>query len=260
MRRYFRVWWLMTTYSFQTFFVSRIGAVLFLAGKILRFIFFFGFLLLLLSKTKILAGYNIWEVLLFYLTFNFIESVTQMFFREVYRFRQYIVTGNFDMMLVKPVNILFRSLFGWTDILDFITLGPFILVIGFIMTRIENITFMGVIFYIGLILNSLLITTSFHIFVLGLAVLTTEIDHAIMIYRDLSGMGKIPVDVYSQPLRSFITFVVPVGIMMTFPVKAAIGRLPGPLFISAFLISFIMLSLSLILWRYALRKYTSASS
>src|SRR3989344_5782687 len=182
--KYFRVWWLMTSHSIQMFFFYRLGAVLFLSGKILRFIFFLGFLMLLLGKTKVLAGYNFYEVLLFYFTFSFIDSATQMLFREVYRFRYYIVSGNFDMILVKPVNALFRSLFGWTDILDFITLGPFILMVIYVLTKIPEISVLGVLSYFIFIINSLIIATSFHIAVLSLAVLTTEIDHAIMIYRD----------------------------------------------------------------------------
>src|SRR3989344_9666401 len=146
--KYFRVWWLMTSHSIQMFFFYRLGAVLFLSGKILRFIFFLGFLMLLLGKTKVLAGYNFYEVLLFYFTFNFIDSATQMLFREVYRFRYYIVSGNFDMILVKPVNALFRSLLGWTDILDFLTLGPFILIIGYTLFKIPGITLIAIISYI----------------------------------------------------------------------------------------------------------------
>ena len=250
----------MTSQSVQIFFVSRLGALLFLGGKILRFLFFFGFLLLLFTKTKVLAGYNINEVILFYFTFNLIDSATQMLFREVYRFRDYIVSGNFDLILVKPVNALFRSLFGWTDILDFLTLGPFILMIIYVMLKIPHLTVFNLISYIFLIINSLLIATSFHIIVLSLAILTTEIDHAIMIDRDIVGMGKIPIDVYTEPVRSLITFVLPVGIMMSFPVRAILGRLNPSLLLFSVIFSISLLIVSTRFWHYALNKYTSASS
>src|SRR3989338_10008383 len=103
MRQYLKVWFLMSMNSFQSFFISRVSASLFLLGKILRFLFFLGFLVILVNKTKVLAGYNIWEVSLFYLTFNLIDSITQMLFRDVYRFRQLILTGSFDLLLVKPM-------------------------------------------------------------------------------------------------------------------------------------------------------------
>jgi ABC-2 type transport system permease protein len=260
MMRYLRLWYYLSVSSIQVFFVSRVGTVLFFIGKLVRFFFFFGFLILLVSRTKILAGYNFWQIILFYLTFNFIDSATQTLFRAVYQFRQQIVSGNFDLILVKPVNSLFRSLFGWTDLLDLITLLPFMLFIGFILTRISNITVMGIILYIALLINSLIIAMSFHIMVLALAVLTTEIDHAIMIYRDISGMGKLPVDIYRDPLKTAITFFIPVGIMMTFPVKALMGLLSIPAILSAFSINLVILFLSIGMWNYALRKYTSASS
>lgn len=258
--RYFKVWLMLSMASFQTFFVSRVGAVLFLAGKILRFVFYLGFLVLLVSQTRVLAGYNLWQVLLFYLTFNFIDSVTQMLFREVYRFRQYIITGNFDLLLVKPVNVLFRVLFGGTDILDFITLFPFIIMLFIIGTKLPNISIYGIVMYIVLLANSLLIALSFHIMVMALAILTSEIDHAIMIYRDFMGMGKFPVDIYTQPLRSIITFIIPVGVMMTFPVKSLLGVLSmGGIILSLSLGLGFLLS-SLFFWSFALRRYTSASS
>ncbi|OGG02737.1 hypothetical protein A2W14_02305 [Candidatus Gottesmanbacteria bacterium RBG_16_37_8] len=258
--KYFKVWWLMTSQSIQLFFVSRLGAILFLSGKILRFILFFAFLLLLFNRTNVLAGYNFYQVILFYFTFNFIDSATQMLFREVYRFRYYIVSGNFDMILVKPVNALFRSLFGWTDILDFITLGPFIGLIVYVIFKIPHITLLGIFSYILLIANSMLIATSFHILVISLAVITTEIDHAIMIYRDVVGMGKIPIDVYTEPVRSLITFVIPVGIMMSFPVKALLGLLSLPFVLMTLFASLVLLYISINFWRFALKKYTSASS
>lgn len=260
MARYLRVWFFLTVASFQTFLVSRVGAVLFLAGKVVRFLFFLIFLLVLLNKTGLLVGYDLWQVLLFYLTFNFLDAAVQMLFREVYRFRSYILTGDFDLILVKPVNSLFRSLFGGTDLLDFITLLPFVLFIALVIRRIPGITFSGVIVYIGLLINALLIATSFHILVLSLAVLTTEIDHAIMIYRDVAGMGKLPIDIYREPVRSLITFVLPVGIMMSFPVKALLGLLSIKFFLYALVFGLVIFFLSLKAWDFALKRYTSASS
>ena len=260
MSKYLRVWIILCSSSFQSFFVSRVGSVLFLAGKILRFLFFLVFMILLVSKTKALTGYNIWESLLFYLTFNLIDTITQMLFREVYRFRQQIISGGFDLILVKPVNVLFRTLFGWTDLLDSINILPLIVIIIYIATKLNSLNFKSIILYFLLVLNSLLIAMSFHIIVLALGILTTEIDHAIMIYRDVTSMGRFPIDIYTEPLRSFITFVIPVGVLMSVPTKALIGVLSVSIILVSFSIGFIIFSSSILLWRYSLKKYTSASS
>ena len=40
----------------------------------------------------------------FYLCFNVVDTIGQMLFREVYRFRPLIISGGFDMVLVKPLS------------------------------------------------------------------------------------------------------------------------------------------------------------
>jgi len=39
----------------------------------------------------------------------------QLLFRDVYRFRPKVVSGDFDLILVKPINPLFRVLLGGAD-------------------------------------------------------------------------------------------------------------------------------------------------
>jgi len=233
---------------------------LFLLGKILRFTIFLLFLFVLVGRTRVLGEYTIWQVVFFFLTFNFIDTITQLLYRDVYRFRPKIVNGDFDLDLVKPTSVLFRSLVGGADILDLFMLIPYIGGIVFVATKLIGITFFTVFTYIVLLFVGFIIATAFHIGVLALGIMTTEIDHSIMIYRDLTQMGRVPVDIYSDLLRGIITFIIPVGIMMTFPAKALMGLLSfwGAVFSFVFGVSFFYLSLCI--WDYSLTKYSSASS
>lgn len=239
---------------------SRFGAAMFIFGKFLRFIFFFFFLILLGSKTKTIANYSIWQMIFFFATFNLIDTLAQFFLREVYRFRTYVVNGSLDYILSKPLSPLFRSLFGGSDILDipllFISLG-FLFVAAF---HVGSLTLQGVFLYVLLIFNAFIIALAFHIFVLALAVLTTEIDSTLFLYRDLTQMGRIPIDIYKEPLRGIITFFIPVGIMMTFPSYALLGLLSWPGLLISLGIGSIFFFASIVFWRYALKRYASASS
>jgi len=245
--------------SFQVFFSSRISTVLFLFGKTLRFLFYLGFLVYITKQTNALSGYTLWNIVLFYLTFSLLDSVIQMLFKEVYRFRSRLIDGSFDLLLLKPVNCLFRSLFGETDLLDFITLIPFLIGIVYVGSHIPGITLATIVLYIVLLLNSLIIATSFHIAILAFGILSSEVDNIILLYRDVTTMGKLPIDIYKDPIRSFITFIIPVGIMMTFPAKALQGLLSIPLLGLSFIVSGGFLWVSLIFWNRALKRYTSAA-
>ncbi len=259
MKKYFKIWWMMSRNSFSMVLTQKFTLSIFLVGKILRFLFFFGFLYFLLLGTKNLAGYNSTQAIFFFLTFNVVDVISQFLFREVYRFRPMIVNGDFDFVLVKPMSALFRVLMGGADVIDFLTIPPLVIVTIYIST-LMNPTFQNTIYYILLILNGLIIATAFHIIILSFAIITTEIDHSVMIYRDLTSLGRLPVDIYKQPLQGFLTYFIPVGIMMTLPVRAIIGlATPSGIFL-AFVVGAVAIFISLRFWKFALRKYSSASS
>lgn len=259
MKRYLKYWYLLSVNSFSSVLVSRLGGFLFLIGKALRFSFFLTFLLLITTQTKTLSGYSVNQAVFFFLTYNIIDTISQLLFREVYRFRHLVVSGNLDHVLIKPINPLFRSLLGGADPFDLLMMIPFS-VITFIIARSFNPSAYGVLSYFVLIITALIFAGAFHIFVLGLAILTTEIDHSIMIYRDITSTGRVPIDIYKDPLRGFLTFVIPVGIMFTFPAKAMMGLLAPWGILLAIILSIIFMKLSLKFWHFALIRYSSASS
>lgn len=260
LKRYAILWLKLTENSFISMLTTRATAMVFLLGKALRFVFFVVFLLTLFSKTDRLATYSVNQVLFFYLTFTVIDTTTQLLFREVYRFRWKVVHGEFDLVLVKPVNSLFQVLAGGADPLDLIMLIPYLVLLFSVGAGIATRGWISWIIYIAFVINALVIATGFHILVLSLAILTTEIDHTIMIYRDLTSMGRIPITLYGEPVRSLLTFAVPVGIMMTVPAQAFLGLLNTRLVLTVFLVGCAFFLLSLKVWRYSLTKYASASS
>lgn len=261
LKKYLKVWYLMTTASFSSFLISRFAAVVLLSGKLLRFLFFLFFLYLLVGKTKTLGGYTLNQVVFFFLTFNLVDILIQLFLRGIYRFRPLVVSGNLDLILVRPINTLFRSLVCWTDLLDFITIVPLIIYLIIFLAQ-GQVAFspIGILLYLLLILNAFILALAIHIIVAGVGVITYEVDNAIWLYRDISSMGRIPIDVYMEPVRSLLTFVLPVSVLMTFPAKALMGLLSWQWVVFSFLISGIFLWVSLRFWKYALTQYSSASS
>jgi ABC-2 type transport system permease protein len=232
---------------------------MFLMGKVLRFLIFLTFLYFLVAGTGNLAGYTVTQTIFFYLTFNLIDVLGQFLFREVYRFRPLLVSGDFDLVMSKPMNPLFRVLLGGSDVIDLVTIPFLIWAVVFVGLKLDP-TILNVILYIVLIVNGLIIATSFHIATLATALRTLEIDHTVMIYRDIINLGKLPVDIYKQPLRTILTFVVPVGIMVTLPARTFLGVSDWLLITSAFIIAGLSLTFAFKFWKYSLRFYTSASS
>lgn len=250
----------MTINSLQASFVSRSGAFLFISGKLIRFTFFLFLLVTLAQETGALSGYTLNQIIFFFLTFNLVDTFAQSLFREVYHFRSLITSGDFDLVLIKPMHPLIRVLLGGADGMDMITLIPLVGAIVYYVPHLGAISLFNVILYILLVINALIIATGFHILSLVVGILTTAVDQTIWIYRDLTSLGRIPVDFYNQILRALLIFAVPVGIMMTIPAKALMGLLSPQMLIYSFVTGIVFLWVSLRLWSWSLSRYSSASS
>ncbi len=260
MKKYLKLWYMYSIYSTQVGLQSRFGAILFLIGKFLRFGMFFFFIYILASGVQEIAGYSFWQIIFVFSTFNLIDVISQIILREVYRFRGYVVSGSLDYFLVRPINPIFRFLFGGADLLDIPILIASIGLLLFSFFKLGGADISNILIYISLIANALIIALSFHIFVLSVGILTTEVDNALWLYRDLISMGRIPVDFYLPPIRGLITFVIPIGIMITFPSQAVFGTLSVGLFFICFMVGFTFLAFSYASWRFAIKRYASASS
>jgi len=256
---YWKIWVTVASYAFQETFLNRWTNALFLFGKLIRFGMLLVFLFLLHQNISGIAGYSIDQVIVFYLTYQFTDTLAQIMYRGVYSFSTSVRTGELDFYLSKPINPLFRILTGKPDILDVLFFFPTTAASLWILSHLQlHITFNSVVIYFALLINSFLIVTAFHIFVACLGVLTTEVDNAIMLYRDFTNLSRFPVSIYGEPFRTVLLFVIPVGIMNTVPAQVLMHTQPSVGMLTAVLIGLGFFILSLRTWKWSIRKYTSA--
>ncbi len=260
-KKFFRVWLLSTRNVALSQMTTGYAAIFFTLGKIVRFLFFFIFILVVVRSINFLASYDPYQVVFFFLIFNIIDTTAQFLFRAVYGFRPLVVRGEFDFYLVKPLPSFFRPLFHWADVLDLVVLVP---LWGFTLYFIFNHGLVKApihfVYFLILYLASQLIAFAFHLFVASVCVLTTEIDHMILVYRDLINMARFPTDIYPQGVRWVLTFVIPVAVMVTVPAKALLGLISPWGVVVVLVASVVLVLVSLRFWRFALTRYSSASS
>lgn len=176
-------------------------------------------------------------------------------------FKARIIRGTFDFMLLRPINPLFQALTDHPDLNDMIFLIPTTLISLYIASTLQiEISFTSFLIYFFLLINSLLIALSLHILVLVGGILTKDVEGLIWIYRDLMTLAKFPVTAYLQPLKFALFFVVPVGLMITIPAEVLLNLTPTHSIFITIMSGCALLFLSLRLWKWSLKKYSSASS
>jgi len=256
-KRNWKIFWLFSKFALKTTFQTRWGVAFFIGGKLMRFFFLLGFLFLVFSKTKSLYGYSFQEAAIFFMTFNLIDNAAQFLFREVYRFRPLITSGGFDLVLIKPYHPFLRILLGGVDYMDLLTLVLYLLITLYFAFQLPYLSFINLLLYLLLLTNGLIIATAFHVIVLALGILITSVDHTIMIYRDITSIGRFPLDIYREPIRFVFTFVFPIALMMNLPAQVLIGKFNWELVVVAIVFAFGLLGFSMLLWKKAVKHYQS---
>lgn len=259
-RKYFRIWIRTASMAMQAQLTYRLGSFGFLVGKMIRLVFFFAFVVAIFQHVDSVAGYSLVETALFFLTFNVVDMIAQIFFRGVYGARRTVTEGDFDFYLVQPCSPLFRMVCSTVDFLDIVTLVPVLVMVVLVFKRLPPLGWERYAAYGALVANGVGLIFAIHVFVAGLAVRTQELENAIWIYRDVMFMGKFPVDVYAGPVRWALTFVLPIAVMTTFPAKALLGLLSPAWTVYAFGLTAVAVTLSAWYWRGSVARYTSSSS
>ena len=265
MRKYITVWWRLAQMAFLMQFANRWSSLGWLGGKLVRLVFFIVFIAAIFHHVSSVAGYSLEQVALFFLTFNLVDIVAQIFLRGIYMIGRDIREGDLDFYLIQPVNPLFRVCSNLVDFLDLITLLPVLALIVYVFPRIlsqfsaSQLLLQGIL-YVLLCLNGIVIAFSIHVLIASITVRTQQMENSIWMYRDLVSLGRFPVDIYTPFLRALLTFVLPIAVMVSYPSKALLGILGPGKIIGAFVLSGLLLFAAITAWHKSLKHYSSISS
>jgi len=87
-----------------------------------------------------------------------------------------------------------------------------------------------------------------------------RLDNLMYLLGAIFDTGRWPVQVFPGAWRFVFTFIIPIAVMTTYPAKALLGRLDASTAIATVGGALALLVVSRLVWRTAIRSYTSASS
>jgi ABC-2 type transport system permease protein len=218
--------------------------------------------LLFFDYTTDLGGWTFYEVLivvgLLFVAFGFLDTVV---WANVAALSQHVRKGTLDFILTKPVNSQFHvtlqrirldrsaSMLGGAALIGYglsqqrVTpdlggwLAFFLLVIGALVMMYATLTIMG--------------TLSFWV---------TETHVMFEVVYALLEMGRVPAAALPEPMRVILTFVIPIAFVTTIPAEVILNRATADLVFFGWLFALAWLAVSIWFWKFALRRYGSASS
>ena len=177
------------------------------------------------------------------------------------RVSEQIRYGTLDIVLTKPVSAQFQVSARYVHfggVFNFI-LGCAIVGFGLKM-RGGGVTWHGATLYVYLVLCGFLIAYALWFLSVTLAFWFVRLDNIGFLFDPIMRIARFPMDIYPGRLKFIFTTVVPLGFLTTVPVQTLLGRAPLTVIATATLMAAALLYLSNAFWKFALKRYESASS
>lgn len=220
-------------------------------------------IMVLFSQTPELNGWNFAQVLAVLGIYMLVDSLKNLFIgpslQSIAGMDGDLWTGRFDFTLLKPVPVQFYVSFrNWNPwaVMDIIAA---LVILGIAVSRLgETVTLPGVGLFLASLLISLVLVYSVMLFLISGAFRYLGAP-LVWIYDSLIQMGRFPVSVYPGVFKLVLTWVVPVGFIVTVPAEVLSGvtGLVKPLV--GGLLALVMFTAASRFFKSGLKKYSGAS-
>jgi ABC-2 type transport system permease protein len=218
------------------------------------------------SQTDSIGGWNRGQMLIFIGTFSLINALNIMiYFFGVLSIPGKIRDGTLDYYITKPVNPLLRLTFENTDpgsapllIFSALIIAYGVNVSGITVTAQVLLSYGVLVILMTLLwydMEVILRTFAFFFYAVS------DVDPIQRLENSLISLNfKIPGVIYRGFFKVLFYFVLPYGIMSTIPTQALTDELSPLGFCYAVFVAALFTAFTLWFWKFALRRYKSASS
>jgi len=208
-----------------------------------------------------LNGWSLQEVLLIYGLVIFSRSCSQMFTEHIWLVGEYIRYGEFDRLLVRPIDPLFHLLangFNYEAVGNFLLGGTLIVTTGRalgIFASAFNIAYLVVAVASGAVIffaiNLITSVSAFWII--------DSIPVSAAVFENYL-FAHYPLSIYPRAIRFMLTWIIPYGFASFYPASYLLRRDIGPLVWISPLVAAVLLVIGYRLWLVGLSHYEGTGS
>ncbi len=222
-----------------------------------------GFIGVIYMHTDHIATWTKWQVVMLIGTSHFIQQLyTAIFLTNLTQLSEYIRTGKLDFMLLLPVNTRFILSFRQVDLGGFVNASSALVLIGYAAKQMAfTPSVWQVLGFLVLCLVGVSIHYSLMFMLTSVSFWTVRAQGIVWGYYNLFNIARLPDEAFRGLFKAFFTFVIPVLLVSNVPVRLLIDKVSSTSSIGLLLgLGLICLLISEVVWRFSVRRYTSASS
>jgi ABC-2 type transport system permease protein len=219
------------------------------------------FFTILYTNVTTIGGWTFHQTLILVGSVGLVREAAYLLFRQGFlELGDYVRTGQFDVLLVKPVrpnvHLGFRHV-SLTESLGEGLMGTALVGYGFVHV---DAPWTGLPLYVALLGVSLAIYYAFCLLINSAVFWIVKSQELNTIVYTFMETARYPRDIYRGLGKAIFTFVIPVSLIATVPASVLAGRTDWGLIALGIGVAASMMTLSMAVWNVSLRHYSSASS
>lgn len=217
---------------------------------------------IIFSNTDALAGWSPGQLIALLGVFRLVNTLMgALIWPNTERFNAAMRDGTLDYTLLQPAPSLFLVTF--TRIIVWriwdTALGAALIVIGIGMSG-DSARTGDILAFLLLFASGTAIIYSLWVVMLAITFLFVKLDNNVTVLQALLDTGRYPSAVYPVWLRVIVTFVIPVALATSVPVRALRGELAWPQILAFLAVGAGAVLVAIRAWKAGVRRYAGASS
>ena len=174
---------------------------------------------------------------------------------------QHVRTGTMDFILTKPLNSQWYATLNRFKFESGSSILTGFLLIGYSLFQLGITPDAGrIALFVLLALGGLVILYALLTLVVTISFWAVAVDQVTELIYVLLETGRYPASAMPQPLRTLITYIIPIAFISTVPAEVLLGRVTTAAVWLCWVFAAGLLALSIWFWRVGVRHYGSASS
>jgi len=221
------------------------------------------FINVLYLHTDTIGTWTKWQVVMLMGGSHFIQQIFQAFFLgNITALSENIRTGKLDFMLLLPVNTRFLISLRNVDLGGFVNASSALAVMVFAAVKLNLAPSLWQIAgFLSLALVGVMIHYSLMLMLACISFWSVKAQGIVWGYYNLFNIARLPDEAFRGMFKTFFTFVVPMLLVSNVPVKLLANKLSSPFeIVLLFAMGLLCFAASEWTWRFAVKRYTSASS
>lgn len=241
----------------------KVNFLLWIVVEMLWFAMQLVFINVLYLHTDSIGSWTKWQVVFLMGTSHFIQQLFQaLFITNITALSENIRTGKLDFMLLLPVNTRFLISLRQVDLGGFINALSALAVMAYAGWRLGlspgPVEIGG---FLLLVVIGVMIHYSLILILSCVSFWTVRAEGIVWGYYNLFNIARLPDDAFHGAFKAVFTFVIPMLLVSNVPAKVLIGKLSTPTeWTRVLVVGVIIFLVSERIWKFSLRRYTSASS